>query len=150
MDGAEVKSRRKALGLSQAEFGAKLGLSGDFIGRVERGAEPITPRTAAAVRALKPAPLDRQPKLKDQLEREIEKALIEAGIDFVTDDGGGTESRLDFYLPQFDVSIEVKRFYTARTGDQLARAANVIVAQGERAVRLLAMAIRSGDFMYAA
>jgi len=147
MDGNEVRARRKALGLKQEAFGAKLGLTGDFIGRVERGAAAIEPRTELAVRALKPAPLERRPRLSDPMEREIEKALIEAGIRFTTDDNGENESRLDFHLTDYDVSIEVKRFYSARTSEQMARAPNVIVAQGERAIRFLAAAIRSGDFL---
>lgn len=147
MDGTEVKNRRKALGLTQKAFGARLGLSGDFIGRVEKGSAPIEPRTEIAVRALKPDPLDLRCKLRDPMERVIEQALIDAGIRFTTDDGGENESRLDFHLTDYDVSIEVKRFYTARTGEQMARAPNVIVAQGERAVRFLAAAIRSGDFL---
>lgn len=147
MDGTEVRRRRKALGMTLKTFAVELGVSADFVGRIERGEAPITPRTAAAVRSIKPAPLDRRPSLRDPLEREIEAALVEAGIDFHTDEGGGTESRLDFYLPQLDVFIEVKRFYTSRTGEQIARAPNVIVAQGERAVRFLAQAIRSGDFI---
>lgn len=147
MDGAEVRARRNALKLTLNQFGDKLGLSGDFIGRVERGQAEITPRTAAAVRALKPDPLGHRPTLKDPLEREIEQALIDAGIGYRTDDGGGTESRLDFYLPALDISIEVKRFYTPRTGEQMARAPNIVVVQGERAVRFLAAAIRSGDFL---
>lgn len=146
MDGTEVRARRKALGLSQAEFGARLGVTGDFIGRVERGAAAIEPRTAAAVRALKPAPLDRRPMLRDPMEREIEAALIDAGIAFTTDDGGQNETRLDFHLTDYDVAIEVKRFYSPRISEQMARAPNVIAAQGERAVRFLAAAIRSGDF----
>lgn len=147
MDGGEVRARRKALGLTLKQMGERIGVSGDFVGRVERGEAEITPRTAAAVRALKPAPLNLKPSLRDPLEREVEKALIEAGIDFETDNGGGNDSRLDFFLPQWDVHIEVKRFYTARTGEQMARAPNVIVAQGEKAVRFLAAAIRSGDFL---
>lgn len=147
MDGGEVRARRKALGLTLKEMGERIGVSGDFVGRVERGVAQITPRTAAAVKALKPLPLDSRPSLQDPLEREIEKALIEAGIRYTTDQGGATESRLDFHLTDVDVSIEVKRFYTPRTGEQMARAPNVIVAQGERAVRFLATAIRSGDFL---
>jgi hypothetical protein len=98
------------------------------------------------VRALKPPPLDREPGLSDPLERMIEAALIDAGIRFVTDEGGGNPSRLDFRLVDYDIEIEVKRFHTLRTGDQFGRAPNVIVAQGEPAVRFLAAAIRSGDF----
>ncbi len=80
------------------------------------------------------------------MEREIEAALIDAGIAFTTDDGGQNETRLDFHLTDYDVAIEVKRFYSPRISEQMARAPNVIAAQGERAVRFLAAAIRSGDF----
>lgn len=149
MDASELRQRRKAAGLTQAQLGARLGLHRDFIGLMERGLQPITERTALAVTALRPdapstgvVPL----RTKDPMERIIEKALVEAGIDFETDQGGKTENALDFYLPAWGIAIEVKRFYTARTGEQMARAPNVIVAQGERAVRFLAAAIRSGDF----
>ena len=82
--------------------------------------------------------------LRDPMERLIEEALIDAGIRFATDEGGGTDTRLDFYLPDYDVYIEVERFHSARISEQMARAPNVIVAQGEVAVRFLAAAIRSG------
>lgn len=149
MNGADMRDRRKALKLTQAELAERLGLHRNHVGLMERGDASIEPRTAAAMLALRPAPLDRKPGLRDPLERVIEQALIDAGIAYETDDGGGTESRLDFHLPAFDVSIEVKRFYTPRTGEQMARAPNVIAVQGERAVKFLAIAIRSGDFFYA-
>lgn len=82
--------------------------------------------------------------LRDPMERLIEEALVEAEIRFVTDEGGGTDTRLDFYLPDHDVYIKVKRFHSARISEQMARAPNVIVAQGEQAVRFLAATIRSG------
>ena len=147
MDAAEMKARRKALKLTQAEFAERLGMHRDYVGQMERGKAPIEPRTAAAVCALKPAPLNRVPALADPMERIIEQALNEAGIIFVTDQGGANETRLDFYLPTYDVAIEVKRFYSARTSEQMARAPNVIVAQGETAIRFLAAAIRSGDLL---
>lgn len=146
MDKEEMRARRKALKLSQAEFAERLGLSRDHVGRMERGDDAILPRTAGAVRALKPAPLDQKPMASDPIERLIEQALIDAGIRYVMDQGGGTQSRLDFRLIDYDIELEVKRFYSARTGEQMARAPNVIVAQGEAAVRFLAAAIRSGDF----
>lgn len=147
MDGSEMRARRKALGKSQAVFAEELGLSRDHVGRMERGEDAILTRTAAAVRALKPAGFElRKPKSSDPMERLIEAALIDARIRYTTDEGGGTESRLDFRLPDYDIELEVKRFYSARTGEQMARAPNVIVAQGEAAVRFLAAAIRSGDF----
>ena len=101
------------------------------------------------MKALRPDPLPTPAALKssDPLERMVEEALIAAGIPYLTDQGGETESRLDFHLPGLNVAIEVKRFYSSRTGEQIARAPNVIVAQGEAAVRFLAAAIRSGDFL---
>ncbi len=82
----------------------------------------------------------------DPMERIIEGALIEAGIRYTTDHGGGTEHRLDFHLPDHHVAIEVKRMHTPRIAEQMSRTPNVIVAQGEAAVRFLAAAIRSGSF----
>ncbi|WBO21994.1 helix-turn-helix domain-containing protein [Sphingomonas abietis] len=147
MDDAELRARRKALRLTQTQFADALGLHRNSIGQMERGQAAIEPRTAAAVRALKPAPLDRKPTLSDPMERLIEQALIDAGIRFTTDQGGETESRLDFHLIDYGIEIEVKRFFTVRTGEQIARAPSVILAQGEVAVRFLAEAIRSGDFV---
>lgn len=147
MDGSEMRARRKALGIkSQADFARRLGLSRDHVGRMERGDDPILSRTAAAVRSLKPDALEQKPTTKDPVERIVEQALIDAGIRYVTDQGGGTESRLDFRLIDYDIELEVKRFYTARAVEQVARAPNVILIQGERAARFFAAAIRSGDF----
>jgi len=77
----------------------------------------------------------------DPLEQRIASALDVAGIRYVTDYGGGNPSRLDFALPDHGVEIEVKRMHTPRIADQMARAENVIVAQGERATQFLAQAI---------
>jgi transcriptional regulator with XRE-family HTH domain len=149
MDGSDLRTRRKALGLTLQQLGDRLGMTGSYIGRMERNDAPVEQRTALAVGALRPDPLPQPAALKssDPLERMIEQALVDAGIPYFTDRGGETESRLDFYLPSIDVAIEVKRFYSTRTGEQMARAPNVIVAQGEAAVRFLAAAIRSGDFL---
>ncbi len=144
MDGTELKAKRKALGMTQAQFAAALGLSRVFIGLMERGAEPVSPRTATAVQHLTPPPLARKPSLSDPMERLIEEALIGAGICFETDTGGGTDHRLDFHLPDFNLAIEVKRFHTPRVVEQLARAPDVILAQGEGAVRALTQMIRRG------
>ncbi|MDO7841055.1 helix-turn-helix domain-containing protein [Sphingomonas immobilis] len=145
--GQMLRDRRKALGYSQAALASAIGLSRDFIGQMERGVAEIAPRTAAAVRALKPPGSAPELRTTDPMERLIEAALIDAGIRYETDQGGGTSHRLDFHLPDYDVAIEVKRMHSDRTGAQMARAPNVIVAQGEVAVRFLAAAIRSGDFL---
>lgn len=91
--------------------------------------------------------MTRQPVTTDPMERIVEEALINAGVPFVVDygPGGGTPHHLDFHLPEHDVAIEVKRLHSPRTADQMARVENVIVAQGEAAVRLLAAAIRGGS-----
>lgn len=149
MDGTELRQRRKAAGITQAELGERLGLHRDFIGLMERGVQPIAERTALAVTALSlNAPSTGVTPLApllttDPMEQIIERALQRAGIRYVTDQGGANPSRLDFQLPDFDVEIEVKRFHSERTGDQMKRAPNVIVAQGETGVRFLADAISS-------
>lgn len=77
----------------------------------------------------------------DPMEQRIERALIDAGIAYETDAGGANPSGLDFNLPQLGIEIEVKRFHSPRIAEQMARAPNVIVAQGEAAVDFLARAI---------
>ena len=147
MDPGELRRRRHALKMTRGELGKAIGMHRNSIALMENEEAPILERTALAVQALKPAPLDRRPSCTDPMERTIELALIEAGIQYTSDQGGETSSALDFHLTDLDIAIEVKRFYTARTGEQMARAPNVIVAQGEVAVRFLAQAIRSGDFL---
>lgn len=147
MDAIELRQRRKAAGLTQAQLGTKLGLHRDFIGLMERGLQPIAERTALAITALSPnapsAGVRALPPLvtTDPMEQIIERALLTAGIRFVADRDGGTSHNLDFDLPDHGVAIEVKRLHSERTGDQMKRAPNVIVAQGEVAVRFLADAI---------
>lgn len=77
----------------------------------------------------------------DPMERIIEAALIDARISYLIDGDGG-QYRLDFYLPELDVHIEVKRFHSERIGRQMAQFENVIVAQGRVAVEALAAMIR--------
>src|SRR5690242_12184285 len=75
--------------------------------------------------------------MHDPLEQIIADALDVAEMDYITDEGGGNPSNLDFRLHN-GVEIEVKRFHTPRIADQMGRAENVIAAQGEQAVRFLA------------
>lgn len=82
--------------------------------------------------------------LTDPMERLIADALVFAGVRFVTDEGGGNPAGLDFYLPDSDVHIEVKRLHSPRIAEQMSRAPNVIAAQGEVAVRWIADLIRAG------
>lgn len=77
------------------------------------------------------------------LEQMIATSLTEAGITFLTDYEGGVPENLDFYLPEFQVHIEVKGGHSPRISDQTSRSSNVIVAQGRKAVRFLSALIAS-------
>jgi DNA-binding transcriptional regulator YiaG len=48
----ELKAIRVQLGLNQGKLAATLGLTGQYVGMMERGQKPIEPRTALAVRYL--------------------------------------------------------------------------------------------------
>lgn len=52
MTGEELKAHRKALGLTQGEFGAELDMSREFVGEMERGEKLIRRRTELAVKYL--------------------------------------------------------------------------------------------------
>jgi transcriptional regulator with XRE-family HTH domain len=144
MIGAELKSIRKNLGLTQIEMAGQIGVTPSFLGLMERGVKPISARTIAAARAARPAALKKELETVDPMERIIEQALIDAGVKYLTDRGGRNDSRLDFELPDYDLAIEVKQFHSDRVGLQLARVPNVILAQGKPAVMALAAMIRAG------
>lgn len=80
-------------------------------------------------------------KMSDPMEQLIADALDARGIGYVTDEGGNNPSHLDFRLDN-GIEIEVKRLHSDRIAKQMARVPNVIVAQGEEAVRYLAELIR--------
>jgi hypothetical protein len=85
------------------------------------------------------------PAVSDPMELLIAEALNHTGASYTTDYGAGNDARLDFYLVDYDVYIEVKRMHSPRIAEQMSRAPNVIVAQGEEAVKLLAYLIKVGD-----
>lgn len=86
----------------------------------------------------------RRPRSIDPMEQIIHDALVDTKIRFVQEGTPGHDQRLDFLLVDHGVHIEVKRMYTDRIAEQMATQPDIIVAQGEKAVRLLARAIRSG------
>ncbi len=73
----------------------------------------------------------------DATEKAVAGFLQEKDIRFFHE-SEQTDLHLDFYLPDFDVYIEVKRFPTNRTARQLSTADNVILVQGVKSVRFLA------------
>lgn len=64
----------------------------------------------------------------DELEEKIGQALQEANILFTKN------QRLDFFLPDFDVFIEVKKYHSDRSSSQLASEENVILLQGAKSI----------------
>jgi hypothetical protein len=71
----------------------------------------------------------------DPLEEQIERWLIANNISFRRADD--MKVHLDFFLPEFNVYIEVKRYHTERIKDQIERATDVIVIQGSASLRFL-------------
>lgn len=71
----------------------------------------------------------------DDLEETIGNYLTEQGIEFLHESQNKAQG-LDFYIPEYDVYIEVKKFHTDRISKQMASQNNVIVLQGKLAVRL--------------
>ena len=143
MLGTELKAVRRDAKMTQADFAAEIGVTREHLGRMERGETPISDRTLGALRlrGLRSAAPTR-PMTSDPMERMVERALIDAGIAYVTDRDGRNESRLDFRLIDYDVEIEVKRFHSPRIADQMARADNVIAIQGEPAIRFFCDVLR--------
>jgi hypothetical protein len=83
--------------------------------------------------------------INDPMELIIAAALTDAGIRFhhQTDKNSKAfAARLDFYLPDYEVYIEVKRMSTHRIASQMGRVANVIAVQGKPAVEVMAGLIR--------
>lgn len=72
----------------------------------------------------------------DQLEKNIAQALLIAGIDFVHE-SQDKDQGLDFYLPKYDVYIEVKQFHADRISRQMASKDNVIAVQGKKSVAFI-------------
>ena len=76
----------------------------------------------------------------DPLEARIASALDKAGISYVRD-GHPAAVRLDFFLPEHRVHIEVKAFHSARISSQMERVPFCIAVQGKYAVEWLAQLI---------
>lgn len=73
-----------------------------------------------------------------ETEKIVGEALRRSGRRYVTENHPSNTARLDFYLPDEDVYVEVKSFHSPRIGPQMGRAANVIAIQGMAAARLFA------------
>lgn len=79
----------------------------------------------------------------DHLEKQIAQAFDDVGIEYVHE-SESNEQDLDFYLPFFDVYIEVKQYHADRIARQMSSKDNVIAVQGKKSVELLiVMLLRS-------
>lgn len=70
----------------------------------------------------------------DDLEKIVAEALSENSIEF-THESENKDQQLDFYLPDYDVYIEVKRYHSDRVLKQLKSKDCVILIQGKDAVQ---------------
>lgn len=68
------------------------------------------------------------------MEEATEKWLLTNRIRYERADAG---LGLDFYLPDFDLYIEVKRFHSPRIGEQMGRYENVIAIQGMKSFNFI-------------
>lgn len=76
-------------------------------------------------------------KITDPIERPIAEALLKIGVNYIHDSEKGGKTNLDFYLPDYDVYIECKAFYSDRAIRQIKDKRNVILVQGYDAANLL-------------
>ena len=72
----------------------------------------------------------------DHLELAVIDLLIANQIRFIHE-SQNNDSRLDFYLPDYDVYLEVKQYHTDRVNGQLASQENVILIQGKKSLAML-------------
>jgi hypothetical protein len=77
----------------------------------------------------------------DNLEKEIAELLDIMKINYIHESVNNGSS-LDFYLPDFNVYIEVKQFHTDRSLRQLVSRDNIILIQGKGSVEFLKAIIK--------
>jgi hypothetical protein len=77
----------------------------------------------------------------DHLEKKVGDTLESQGILF-THESTVSNQGADFYLPGYDVYIEIKQFYTERVTKQLENKDNIILLQGKDAVDLFCKMLR--------
>lgn len=127
MDGASLRKRRVALRLTQAEFGQRIGLSRVMVGLMERGQRSIPPRTAVAISAVQPRPLERCAETYAPLTVKLEKALISAGVNYIADHPAG-DRMIDFYLPELRVALYVETSRAERRRDMTTEIDTISIA----------------------
>lgn len=84
----------------------------------------------------------------DFLEESLGESLNGKGIEFIHESEIKTEPVLDFHLPEHDIHIEIKQFYSDRIIKQLQSKQNVIVLQGRKAVDFFNKLISSSNPLF--
>ncbi len=83
--------------------------------------------------------------MENPVEKIVADALIMAGISYKqnieTVTAEGKSHSIDFYLPNFNLWIEVCQFYTPRKIEQLSTLSNAILIQGKNAALAFAKLI---------
>jgi len=67
--------------------------------------------------------------------------LDQAGIKYLHEQEGSLH--LDFYLPEYDVYLEIKNFYSSRISKQMKRANSVIAIQGKDSVDFIVKLLKN-------
>ena len=142
MNGQELREYRRALGLTQAKLGERIGLTRIMIGFMERGLREITPRTQAALRAAQPRPLARLPSKFSPLIVKLERALIAAGLNYKAD-FRREEAVVDFYLHDLDIGLNVDSSRGERRRDFPA-SLDMITIEGKAALDAFVTLIEHG------
>lgn len=78
----------------------------------------------------------------DHLEKQLAEALENSGIEYIHESEKGNQN-LDFYLPYFDLYIEVKQYHSDRISKQMSSKDNVIAIQGIKSVNFLINVLKS-------
>ena len=79
--------------------------------------------------------------ISDPLEKDIAFLLTNLNIKFVHESEEKSQ-RLDFYLPDFDIYIEVKQYHTDRVNEQLKSKDNIILIQGKKSINALKLLLK--------
>jgi transcriptional regulator with XRE-family HTH domain len=130
----ELLTIRRKLGLNQAEFAAQVGITRTYLGLLERGQKPITPRVWAAAKSARPKPLTFIATHVDPVLRSLETAMIENGLKFKLD-YISEEQRFDFFLPDLSLGIIVARDRSAEA-KPTHEIRNVISLTGKQTIQI--------------
>ncbi|MCY1374892.1 hypothetical protein D9M68_551420 [compost metagenome] len=74
--------------------------------------------------------------ISDFLEQSVADILAFHKIKFIHE-SENNKSNLDFYLPDFDVYIEVKQYHSDRVLKQLSGKEDIILIQGKKSISML-------------